>query len=308
MKYIENIQDNKEVRIHNELASGRGDFSACMLDILFYLLANIKKNEKEYLVRVKDIEAITQRKWDYTQFKESTQKIGSKMFEIETEKELVQLWLFQRVRYIKGTGSFEVKLSEDSIPYLMDLKTGFTSMQLKSILTCDSKYAKRLYMLSCRWRGRGEVPTMEIDELKKMLGIGKHQYKQFSSFKTDVLEKAKKQINDNTDVMFDYRLHKLGRKYHRITILINYRAAKQLQISFDSPIEDQKTYTHLIELGFSEAEASAIAKNGAKNWEINKLKFIEKAKNGKVKLDKIVPYMIAVYRRKGIIPLKVNEK
>ena len=141
-----------------------------------------------------------------------------------------------------------------------------------------------------------------------MLGIGKNQYKEFSSFKTRVLEIAKKQINDNTDVMFDYRLHKLGRKFNRITILINYRVAQQLEISFDSPIEDQKTYTHLIELGFSESEASAITKNGAKNWEINKLKFLEKVKEGKVKLDKIVPYMIAVYRRKGVIALKQKNE
>jgi hypothetical protein len=189
----------------------------------------------------------------------------------------------------------------------MDLKSGFTSMQLRSLLTCNSKHAKRLYMLSCRWRGRGEVPKMTIDELKVMLGIKGSKYKQFSDFKKGVLDIAKKQINENTDIMFDYRLQKLGKSYNWITILINYRAAKQLEISFDQPIEDQKTYNHLLELGFSMPEASAIAKFGAKDWEINKMKFIDKVQRGKVKLDKIVPYMITVYRRKGVIPLKSDN-
>lgn len=170
MKLIDIKNSNTPIRIHNDLANGRGDFSACMLDILFYILADFKKEERFYTLRTKSISEITGREWNYQQFRDATEAMGSRMFEIETDKSYLQLWLFASVEYKKGAGSFEIELSQKALSYLENLKNNFTSLQLKSVLLCSSKYAKRFYMLGCRWRGTGKVPQMTIDELKIMLG------------------------------------------------------------------------------------------------------------------------------------------
>lgn len=314
MKLVETKDANKPVRIHNEIASGRGDFSACMLDVLFYILSDFKKDERFYTIKAQDIMAITGREWNYMQFREATQEMGSRMFEIETNQSLLQLWLFASVEYKKGTGSFEIEISQKALPYLQNLKNNFTSMQLKSLLLCSSKYAKRLYMLGCQWRSAGRVPKMTIDDLKIMLGLkdpkGKkpEQYKLFGDFKRKVLDVAKQQINENTDILMDFHLTKRGRSYYWIDILINYQAGKQLQIDFGKPIEVQKATQTIMKYGLSEEQAVAMAKLGIKEFDIYRDKALKKIKSGEMKSDAFVPYIVTIYQRKGVLVREENNK
>ncbi|MFI8410832.1 replication initiation protein [Streptomyces diastaticus] len=314
MKLVD-IQDlNAPVRIHNDIANGRGDFSACMLDILFYILSDFKKSERMYIIKAQNISEITGREWHYQQFREATQEMGSRMFEIETDSSYLQLWLFGSVEYKKGTGSFEIELSQKAMPYLENLKNNFTSIQLKSILFCSSKYAKRFYMLGCRWRGAGKVPQMTIEELKIMLGLKdpkgkeKEQYALFADFKRYVLDVAVQQVNEHTDIMLDYKLTKRGRAYYWIDILINYKAAKQLEISFDKPIEVQKSTQTILKYGFTESQAIAIAKVGFKEFERIRDKALKKVHTGEMPMERFVAYVVSVYQAKGIIvKQKENE-
>jgi len=314
MKLVDVKNENTPVRIHNDIANGRGDFSACMLDILFYILSDFKQEERFYTVRHDNISAITGRDWNYQQFREATQEMGSRMFEIETDNAYLQLWLFGSVEYKKGTGSFEIELSKKAMPYLENLKSNFTSMQLKSILFCSSKYAKRFYMLGCRWRGTGKVPQMTISELKIMLGLKdpkgkqKEQYERFTDFKIKVLDVAVQQVNEHTDIMLDYKLIKRGRAFYWIDIFINYQAAKQLEISFDKPIEVQKSTQSILKYGFSETQAVAIAKNGIKEFRKIRDKVMPKIENGSMPMADFVPYVVSIYQKKGVlVKQKENE-
>jgi plasmid replication initiation protein len=314
MKLVDIQNNNTPVRIHNDIANGRGDFSACMLDILFYILSDFKQEERFYTVRHDNISEITGRDWNYQQFREATQEMGSRMFEIETDKSYLQLWLFGSVEYKKGTGSFEIELSKKAMPYLENLKSNFTSMQLKSILFCTSKYAKRFYMLGCRWRGAGKVPQMTISEFKIMLGLKdpkgkqKEQYSLFADFKRYVLDVAVQQVNEHTDIMLDYKLTKRGRANYWIDIFINYQAAKQLEISFDKPIEVQKSTQSILKYGFSETQAMAIAKNGIKEFRKIRDKVMPKIQNGSMPMDEFVPYVVSIYQKKGVlVKQKENE-
>jgi plasmid replication initiation protein len=314
MKLVNVKNENVPVRIHNDIANGRGDFSACMLDILFYILSDFKQEERFYTVRHDNISDITGRDWNYQQFREATQEMGSRMFEIETDKSYLQLWLFGSVEYKKGTGSFEIELSKKAMPYLENLKSNFTSMQLKSILFCSSKYAKRFYMLGCRWRGAGKVPQMTISELKIMLGLKdpkgkqKEQYERFTDFKIKVLDVAVQQVNEHTDIMLDYKLIKRGRAFYWIDIFINYQAAKQLEISFDKPIEVQKSTQSILKYGFSETQAVAIAKNGMKEFRKIRDKVMPKIQNGSMPMDEFVPYVVSIYQKKGVLVKKKENE
>lgn len=316
MKLVETKEIDKPVRIHNDIASGKGDFSACMLDILFYILSDFKKGEQEYLIRAKNIAELTGREWNYRQFRDATSELGSRMFEIETENESIQLWLFGSVTYLKGEGSFIVELSKRSLPYLEDLKNNFTSVQLKSILFCNSKYAKRIYMLGCKWRGAGKVPLMTISDFKIMLGLKdpkgnkKEQYTRWSAFKSDVLDIAMKQVNEHTDIMISYNLIKLGRSYNWIEILINHKASNQLQISFDKtikeqgeaiPMKGQKATESIVRYGFTENQAIAIAKYGIKAFEEIRDKLMPKIQSGDMTGEGFVNYIVSVYKKKKVL-------
>jgi plasmid replication initiation protein len=308
MELIDVNKDDKLIFQHNVITSGRYDYSACMLDILFMVLSCLEKNKLEYNIQAHDIEAITGRKWNYKQLREATENIGSRMFEIDTPESYDQIWLFSRVKYLKGTGSFIIKLNDEATPYFFDLKNNFTAMQLKSVLNCSSKYAKRLYAIACQWRSV-RTKRFEIPELKNMLGLidkkGNEQFERISDFKKFVLDIARTQICENTDIEIDYELKKRGREFFWITLQINSQKFKQLEIDFEKPLNIQKFVSKLTTYGLNQEQADLIArKEKEKDFDILITELNEKIRQRKLKIENSVGYLIGVYQKKGILPIK----
>ena len=308
MELMDINKENKLIYQHNVITSGRYDYSACMLDILFMVLSGLEVGKLEYTIHVQDIEAITGRKWNLKQLREATESIGSRMFEIETHEQIRQIWLFSNVDYILGTGSFTVGINPKASPYFFELKNNFTAMQLKSVLNCSSKYAKRLYAIACQWRSVGSK-RFEIEELKKMLGLidkkGNEQFVEITAFKKFVLEIAKKQINENTDIEIDFELKKRGRSFHWITLHINSQKFKQLEIEFDKSIDIQKFKTKLMAYGFNEEQAELIAtQEKEKDFDILITELNEKVRSRKLAVNKSIAYLVGIYQKKGVLTIK----
>ena len=311
MELMDVNKENKLIYQHNVITSGRYDYSACMLDILFMVLSGLEVGKMEYTIHVQDIEAITGRKWNLKQLREATESIGSRMFEIETPERIRQIWLFSNVDYILGTGSFTVGINPKASPYFFELKNNFTAMQLKSVLNCSSKYAKRLYAIACQWRSVGSK-RFEIEELKKMLGLidkkGNEQFERISDFKIKVLDVAKKQINENTDIEIDFELKKRGRSFHWITLHINSQKFKQLEIEFDKSIDIQKFKSKLMAYGFNEEQAELIAtQEKEKDFDILITELNEKVRTRKLAVNKSIAYLVGIYQKKGVLTT-IKEK
>ncbi len=295
------VFEEKQVRQHNAITSGRYDFTACQLDILFMLLGFLEQGERTYTIYVKDIEKITGREWKYAQLRQATEDMGCRMFEIETEKDYTQLWLFSKIKYRKGEGCFDVTINEEAFPYFSDLKNNYTYLHLKSILCFSSKYAKRLYAIACQWRTK-KHKIYEITELKQMLGLidkkGFEQYKQIGQFKEYVLDVAMKQINEHSDITFDYKLIKKGRSFRYIEILVNTREQIQLQINFND-FEKQKFITRLTNHGFNSNEIEQIT-NKITPQEYGKYVDILQKQSMNIKKEPLA-YLRGILKNKGII-------
>ena len=317
MELMDINQEDKMIMQHNAITSGRYDYSACMLDILFMVLSCLEKGKREYTISAKEIEQITGRSWNYQQLIKSTELIGSRMFEIETADTYEQLWLFSKVKYLKGNGVFEIVLNDFALPYFFELKNNFTVMQLKSVLGCSSKYAKRLYSIACQWRSVGSK-RFEIKELKRMLGLidkkGNEQYERLSDFKKKVLDIAKEQMNQFTDLDFDYDLKKRGRSYHWVTLHFQNRQFKQLEFNFDNPInfelsvEKQKFKSTIMHYGLSESQANMIIGNTTlTEWDEIIKNLNNSVRQGKIKIDNSVAYLVGVFQNMGKLPRKTDN-
>lgn len=305
MELMDVKKEDKVILQHNAITSGRYDYSAVMMDILFMVLSSLEVGKLEYTIHVQDIEAITGRKWNLKQLREATESIGSRMFEIETKESLEQIWLFSRVKYLLGTGSFSVEINHHAIPYFFELKNNFTAMQLKSVLNCSSKYAKRLYGIACQWRSVGSK-RFEIVELKKILGLidkkGNEQFERISDLKKYVLDIAKKQINENTDIEIDFELKKRGRSYHWVTLHMNTQKFKQLEINFQNSIDIQKFASKLTAYGLTQEQANIIAqKEKEADFDVLIQELNSKVRSGKLKMEKSVAYLVGIYQKKGIL-------
>ncbi len=189
-------------------------------------------------------------------------------------------------------GTVELVMYHKAVPLFIDLKTrGYTSYELDIALSLKSVYSQRLYELLGRFKDTGKW-FVEIDRFKFLLGIDKE--KSFNGplangrLKMIVLEPAMKELEDKTDIKFDYRLIKSGRKYVSIEFDIYTRKllkyietaeARESREQFleriaDAPELDQELF--IIKAfatdyrGFTEIQKNRIREN-----DTFKLKFVE---------------------------------
>ncbi len=289
---------NKIIRQDNSITNARYDFTACQLDILFCVMGQIHDedtSDKIYVIYAREIEEITGRQWQYAQFKEATENMGSRVFEIETDKIYRQFWLFQQVDYVKGQGRIEVMFTRQAINLLKNLKNNFTTYELQSALSMSSKYAKRIYQICSQWKDIGESKKFDIKELKANLGLiddkGNEQFKQITHLKEKVLDVSVKQINEHTDLEISYHMageHGRKKPLKTVTFYMKKKSPIIIPIEFDKEknpdVRMQQLHLVLDKLGI---KSSAIVKQIMANEEMIKqvFKFSYQYQTGEIKAD-----------------------
>lgn len=248
----------KIIRQDNTITNARYDFTACQLDILFCAMSQINDEDttsKIYSIHARQIEQMTGRTWHLQQFKDATENMGSRMFEIKTDTDYTQFWLFQKVRYVYGQGKIEIRFSEDAMALLKQLKSNFTTYELQSALSMSSKYAKRIYQICSQWKDVGETKKYEIVDFKHNLGLidklGKEQFKQITHLREKVLDIAMKQINKNSDLEVSYLLEGENGKLRPlkyITFYIKKKATNVLAIEFDKLVNVDIRIQNLVKI------------------------------------------------------------
>lgn len=250
-----------QVRQHNAITNARYEYSEMQLDIFLYLLSSLRKDQPDevYEISVGEMSKLTGKKYNYQQLRLATEGMGGRMFEIpnETDKKgrqvWRQMWMFDRVDYVHGTGIIEVEFTRTIQPYLFDLKGNFTSLQLYSALRLGSKHAKRIYTLCSQWKDKGQTPEYVIEEFKRTIGLindkGDMEYAEITMFKKFVLDIAVKQINEHTDLEIGYTLRKRGRSFQNITFTI-----KAQPLAVILPVKDGPSKAGAAPVGVSDAQ------------------------------------------------------
>jgi len=227
-----------EIRQHNALTTARYDYTELQLDLFFFVISKLRKNQQldVYELNIKELSALTGKQYHLPYLRKATEGMGSRMFEIETPERHIQLWMFRSVEFIKGTRIMQVALSDKIVPFLFELKDNFTSFELAAALRLTSKYAKRIYPLCSQWKDLGETKKYDLQDFKKMLGLlddkGNEKMKQIIDLRTNVLDVAIRQINEHTELHVSYKLEKVGRSFKNIVFTVKPQALAQT-IPFD---------------------------------------------------------------------------
>jgi len=300
-----------QVRQHNAITNARYEYSELQLDIFLYLLSRLRKGQSDgiYEVSVIEMSKLTGKKYDYQKLRLATEGMGSRMFEVpnETDKKgrqvWRQMWMFDRVDYVHGTGVIEVEFTRTIQPYMFDLQANFTSFQLYSALRLGSKHAKRIYALCSQWKDKGHTPEYVIEEFKRMIGLinakGDEEYGPFSMFRKRVLDASVKQINQHTDLEIGYTLEKKGRSFKNITFTI-----KTQPLAVALPVKDGPAKAGAAPAGVSDSQYQN-ARLLLEKWNIKRAdvinqimqsaelvqevnKFAYELQTGKVKVEKNV--------------------
>jgi len=187
----------------------------------------IKSGDKEeYCINLHDVAEITglSEKSLYRDLKEVMRGLDDLKFKVEDDEkeELRGIFPFQDYDYKQGSLTFA--LSRKFKTYVLQHKEAYTKYFLRNVRPMRSVYSIRLYELLKQYEpGGAKARRFEIDKLKEMLQC---EYKQFTHFRTRVIEQAVKEINEHSDITTSYFLEKRGRTNHAITFTIDTKETK----------------------------------------------------------------------------------
>jgi plasmid replication initiation protein len=135
-------------------------------------------------------------------------------------------WIQTKSNYVKGEGYIKLRLSQDILPYIQELKSHFTAYYLDEIRNLKSVYSIRLFELFKSYLSVGEW-NITVDEFKRMLDVSK-EYR-IDNVSSRVIMPAIDVINENTSLDVSYKKIKRGRVITGFSFTIGEKINKPLK-------------------------------------------------------------------------------
>lgn len=173
----------------------------------------------------------------------------------EGEEWVIASWV-SVAKVNENTKEITIEFPQLLKPYLLQLKSNFTSYTLENVVYLKSSYSIRMYELLKQYV-KIKKRDFKLEELKESLGIPEGEYIKYSHFKNKVLDICYKQINLNSDVKFEYYPIKHVRKVVGISFQIDHQQIKrhpQLPTLEAPPFDQQDLFDRLIAYGASPSE------------------------------------------------------
>lgn len=248
------MDKNYLVTKSNNLITANYDLSLQEQKLILSLASMVQPNDeefKEYEFKIKDFMKLLEieSKTKYTEIPKITKELMKKVFEIKEGKDIIQLSWLSSARYKTGEGLVILKFDSSLKPYMLQLKEFYTSYKLENILALKSKYSLRLFeLLKCNQFKK--VWNIKLDDLKDLIGAKGKSYSVYQNIKNRIILQAQKELNDKTDICFDFEEIKTGRKVTSIKFYI-YSNNKNLNEKKDLNIKKEEiaiTYDNISDL------------------------------------------------------------
>lgn len=170
---------------------------------------------------------------------------NSMWLKLPNGSETLVRWI-SKVTLNDTNNSIHIKLDEDLAPYLFALQARYLSYGLKNILCMKSQFSIRLYEIFRAYLGLQSAASdsrprmkrindpipyewiIDINELKQRLMVDTiHSYSDNGVFKQKVLTPAYKEINELSDISFEFEMLKKGRSCYAVKFTITYKDIKE---------------------------------------------------------------------------------
>lgn len=185
------------------------------------LIATIRTDDREfndsYTVALKDIMPGSGGR-AYKMAKRITDTLAKALMTIETgpdkgDPTYTAMPFFRRIYY--KNGQVTAVFNDFLAPYLLQLKGFFTQYNLFEYLQLPSTYSQKLFQLLKSYESRGSV-ELQLDYLHTYLDAPASFKTHFGQFRIFVLGQAKKDIEKNTSLRFEFTAIKEGRAVKKV--------------------------------------------------------------------------------------------
>lgn len=192
---------------------------------------------------------------------------------LENRQGFVSFQLFKECVLRKEEEEWIVTIDahDRALPLMFEFKEKYFTYELWNVLKLKSKNQLRMYELLKQYENIG-TRTVELVDLKEMLGLTKDGYEIWADFKRSVLDACQVALREKTDISFEYQPIRKGRKITAVKFIIQKNEVledisyiKQFLQPYSmettevperkkeiAPIEKQKTATATLEEAFLE--------------------------------------------------------
>jgi len=227
------IEKNKKevIRLHNSLVNAVFRLSTDAKKLLLLIWLNTKTdNPEQNIVSIHQTNIFHKIGVDIAHIKPAhrekiIQELMTKIItirEIDNPNNFIKIQLIRDTQYVNGL--LTVDISPNLLPYIKEAQEKlFTRFQIQHIKSMRSSYAIRIYLLLKQFDDTG-WRELEIVEFRKMLEL-ENKYLRMSDLKKKVLDIAKNQINENSDLRINYELIRKGKTAVKIRFTIYKKKA-----------------------------------------------------------------------------------
>ena len=276
MSKLQKEQSKGIVRLHNNFVEAIYSLSVDAKKLLLSIILHIQPDNKIQITRKEIMQEIgidlknLNPKHREAIIEELMTKIITIRDKDNPNNNWVKMQLLMLTKYEDGL--LTTSIYPELFPYFKEAQERlFTRFNIQNIKPLTSIHAIRMYELAKQFDDTG-WREISLEEFRRMMKI-EDKYKQVKDLKKRVLEPAKRQINERTDINIDYELIKQGRRYTKI----------RLKISKNKQRVERKENKRLIEnRNFAELEAKlnkqykgkAIKGDDGLTWYVNRVKVL----------------------------------
>ncbi len=219
-------QNKGIVRLHNNFVEAVYSLSVEAKKMLLCVILHLNDENKIVIHRSQMIKEVGIDPRKVRNLKDIFKELMSKVIEIKSLEDNQSWELYQLLKATKyKDGILTTSIYPELLLYFKEAQERlFTRFNIQNIKPLTSIYAIRLYELTKQYDDTG-WRDLDINKFRKMLKVS-DKYSRMYDLKKRVLEPAKRQINDRTDINIDYELIKQGRKYTKIRLKIEKNSQK----------------------------------------------------------------------------------
>lgn len=266
------LEESRFIVKSNSLIEARYKLSLQESQVILWLLTQIRPDDedfKSHKLEIVEFSHMTQVNVGnkYSELRKITKRLIQRVLEIYEQREgrFIQVSWLSSATYETKKGYVSLEFSPNLKPYLLQLKSHFTKIDIVDTLKLKSVYAVRIFELVLQYIHLGKR-EISLNDLRAYCGIEKEEYTGYGMFKRKVMEKARTEINTKTDYEVDYTEIKESRKVIALEWTIKKKSPLKKALSEKMSIL-QKEYRSelaliesLIEYGFSKGMAKRLLK------------------------------------------------
>lgn len=215
---IKTIEPQHFVVKSNALVEARYRLSLQESQVILWLLTQIQPDDEDFKPHKLDITDFAKMigvdvESRYRELRKITRQLMQRVMDIQEPdtRDYIQVAWLSSAHYKSKQGHVLLEFSPKLKPYLLQLKSQFTKIDIVDTLKLKSIYAIRVFELLLQYVSIG-LRQISLNELKSYCGIKLEEYADYFDLKRYVINKAKTEINSKTEYQIDYTEIKESRK------------------------------------------------------------------------------------------------